>query len=1539
MRNTWDSESTSPTITTVAGNGTAGYLGDNASPTTAELNTPMGVALDAAGNVFIADTWNNVIRKVSADGSNITTIAGTGTAGYSGDGGAAGAAQLSSPRGIVVDSSGNIIFADAGNQRIREISAGTGTITTIAGTGTAGYSGDNGAATNAELNWPRGVALDTTGDIFFTDTANSVVREIDASGTITTVAGNGTYGFGGDGGSATNAELSWPRSIAVDDSGNIYIADTMNNVIREVVGGTITTFAGDATAGYSGDGASAADAELNWPTGLALDGQGNLLIADQTNNAIRKIDLSSGLISTVAGTGNLGYSGDGGPGIAATLNGPSSVAIGSPGELLFTDQFNNVIRKVTGYVSGAPAATNVALGVSSSAAICGQPVTFTATISCSVGLVGDQGTVQFAVDGTDFASPVNVSGGQASISGTGLSLGTHTITATYSGGISYLDSSSTASTLTILEVALSSSENPSQLESDVTLTASLPADATGTVTFMDGTAVLGTAAVTAGPTAIQCVGQGYVALPDSALMIGTNSRSVSVWFKTDVSAGWQTVFCQGANNYNGGRLELGVGAPGICLEYENGIEQNLSTSYADGFWHHAVLTFNGSSLGLYVDGESVVLTHDGYFPESGINTDSGNGRIGSAWASNYGLFSGEVAEPFIFNRVLTGSEVTGLYAGGPAARWNLQEASWGGNLVAGYYFDEGSGSVAADMSGHNRNGTVIGNIQWLTDDVPATAALTISGLTCGTHNFTAVYRADSNYDEITSDALTQTVNPDATTTLLTTSPNTCTYGDEVTLQATVINGETGTVTFKDGTTVLGTATVTASPSGIQCDGQGYVALPDSALVNGANPRSVSMWFKTDLANQTLFCQGENDYNGARLQLCIVNCHLWAEFENGCEQALDISCNDGAWHHAALTFDGGSIALYLDGISQTLTHDGYVPDSSINTEPGNGRVGSPWASYYGLFGGTLADPMIFDDVLTGSEVAGLYAAGPGAHWNLQNEGWASDLVAGYYFDEHSGTTVADMSGHHRNGTVVGTIQWLSGSGVAELQTQALLGGTNSITADYSGDGNFAPSTSLPLLETVTPAATASTLSVSTSSLDCATSVTFTASVAAIATCAGPAAPSGSVAFYDASTLLGTAVLNNGQAELSVSSFLPGQHEIMAVYEGDTNFLGCNSLLNSNAIITTRAGTGSWGNSSDGTPATAAQFGSVTDVVADAAGNLFIADADNGVVREVDHATGLVRTVVGSDAGLSSSLSIAVAPNGDLYIADTWNNMVRKWNHLNGDLTIFAGTGDGDYTGDGGSAANATFWCPTGVAVDEAGDVYIVDNGNNVIREVDALTGEIATVAGNSNWGYDDDCLATAASLAGPSSVVVAANGDLFIADSCNNVIRRVHDHQITTIAGNGNCGYSGDYGLAVDAELNYPMGMALDGLDDLFIADNGNCVVREVNLNSGVITTIAGNGTPAYDGDNGAAVSASLAWPSGVTIDASGNLLIADTGNCSIREVMSTPTVVNMISGPTTIHVAEGDTVVLSNVFGNGSLVKTGGGTLILSGSGSYTGGT
>ena len=330
-------------ITTIAGNGVVGNLGNDGPANFAQIGTSRGVTVDAAGNIYLCDDSYSVIRKITAAGI-IHVIAGTSVSGFNGDGGPATAALLNAPYGIALDAAGNVFIADLNNNRVRKIDP-AGNITTVAGNGSLVSFGDGGQATNAHVN-PVAVAVDGVGNLYIADSYNNRIRKVNTAGVISTIAGNGTSGYGSDGVPATATSLWNPQGVAVDNSGNVYIAELDGNRVRKVsASGIITTIAGNGIPTSTGDGGPATAATVHGPWSVAVDGIGNIYIGHHDDRRVRKIN-TAGIIRTFAGNGLIGYSGDGWPAPTAKVNEPAGMGFYGPGKVYIADYANAVIRMV-----------------------------------------------------------------------------------------------------------------------------------------------------------------------------------------------------------------------------------------------------------------------------------------------------------------------------------------------------------------------------------------------------------------------------------------------------------------------------------------------------------------------------------------------------------------------------------------------------------------------------------------------------------------------------------------------------------------------------------------------------------------------------------------------------------------------------------------------------------------------------------------------------------------------------------------------------------------------------------------------------------------------------------------------------------------------------------------------------------------------------------------------------------------------------------------------------------------------------------------
>ncbi len=512
------------------------------SALTVPLILPSAIVFDSSGNLYLAETANHVIRKVDTIG-HINIIAGNAIQGFSGDNGPATGATLDSPQGLALDSFGNLYLADTHNHRIRRIDASTQIITTIAGTGAPGYSGDNAAATSAQLYLPTALAFDRNNNLYFADTGNHRIRKIDASTQIiTTIAGTGTQGYSGDAGPATAAAIDSPTGLACDVSNNLYLADTHNHRIRRIDTATqiITTIAGTGVPGYSGDSTAAAAATLALPHGLTIDPTGNIYLADTANHRIRRIDAATGVITTVAGDGTQTFAGDNAPAITASLDSPRSTALSPAALLTLADADNRRIRQLTAApapsttiqtIAGIGATTPGGLTLSAPSVLAYGTGQITAALASATPATGQITFFDSAV--TLGTAPLTSNSAIFPI--TSLPAGLHNITATYAGDQTHLAAQTSAFSLTIAPQQLTANLSPITLlygqpipAISATLSGILPQDAnslaaafTTTATVLSPAGTYPITAILTGPAA-----GNYALAPISATLIIKSAPTV-----------------------------------------------------------------------------------------------------------------------------------------------------------------------------------------------------------------------------------------------------------------------------------------------------------------------------------------------------------------------------------------------------------------------------------------------------------------------------------------------------------------------------------------------------------------------------------------------------------------------------------------------------------------------------------------------------------------------------------------------------------------------------------------------------------------------------------------------------------------------------------------------------------------------------------------------------------------------------------------------------------------------------------------------------
>jgi sugar lactone lactonase YvrE len=1335
---TLSSVPTQNVITTIAGTGVFGYTGDGGAATSAQLGFPTAVAADGFGNIYIADSANQVIRQVFPNGS-ITSIAGY-----------FGAAD------IAVDGVGNLFIADPMDSVVLELTATD--IFVVAGNLTSGYSGDGGPATSASLVTPTGVALDNAGNLYIADSGNNRVRMVNTSGVISTVAGTDYSSFfpsfKGDGGPAIAARLNNPSRIAVSPSGDLYVADQGNNRIRKVdSSGTISTAVGNGTtSGSTNDGLPATSSSIPAPSALAFDAAGTLYFADSTYR-IRRI-AADGTLQTVAGGGSAGI-GDG-PATSATLSTTEGLAFDLDGNLLFADFAYSRIRKVSALNSSASSPLRA---IHPSSVL--------------------RGSTEFGwIAGTNLSSATAVT-----FSGTGVG------TAILAGG-----------TANWLPIAIAAA--PDAPLGPRTVTVTTPSGVLGPI---GGFSVVAGNSIRIDSISTLSAGQNttlQMSLSGTGFANATNVAFSGAGVTATISAG-------ATDNY----LPLSI---------------TIAANATAGLRTITVSTPMGSSDPF--NGFTVIqprLNPINTVAGNGIQNSTGDG--GQATMASVSAPQGIAVDPagnlFItdYNRIrkvspsgiittVAGTGVSGFSGDGGPATSALLNAP--GDVVV-----DGSGNLYIADSGNYRVRKV-------------TADGTIHTV-AGSGN-TGPF--PTPYGDGGPALLAELVAPSG---LALDSSNNLYIADGNTGRVRMVTPAGAISTVAGGATV---AEVDGEPAtSAKIDGM-KIALDQSGnlFIGGSKVWKVnSAGIITTVAGDGTF-----DYGG-----------------------------DGG--PATLAQFSGIRGLAVDAAGNVFIADNYsnrirMIDSNgiVTTIAGNGVKG-----FSGDHGPAISAELAQPGGLALDGAGNLFISDTGNNRVRRIPARTPDALPAItgispFFADRGTSVNATISGTGLGGVTSVT---LSGTGATAVIAGAVNDTSVPVTINVSADAVPGPR----LVTVATNAASYSFNSFMVRDpiryplIGVMTPATATAGMTIPVTVSGVNLTGATAVNFSGNGI--AAVLGTGGTDSTLTLTLtvapdaaPGPRNVTVTTPAATSpaFLFNVDAPGPAGVVTTLAGYG---------------------------GPLFLAGNNPPLT---------------SGPILFAPTKAVMDASGNLIILETNNHRIRKLTP-SGVWSIFAGMGTPGSIGDNGPATSAQLWSPADLALDRFGNVFIADSGNNRIRKVDT-NGIITTVAGPGSSGVlGDNGPATSASLINPDGVAVDTNGNLFIADRLNFRIRKVSTAgTITTIAGNGTSLLSGDGGPATSAGLGYPLGLAVDGSGNVFFVDSNR--IRKVTA-GGVINTVAGNGGYGFSGDGGPATSAQFYYPQGVAVDQSGDLFIADTDNSRIREVTPDGVITTVAgSGPLSVAAYGGD---------------------------------
>lgn len=1538
------------TITTVIGNGTSGYSGDNGPATSAQIATTTVAAVDVVGNIYFVDRGNSRVRKVNAATGIITTVAGNGTISPYADNVPATAAPLYIANGVALDGAGNLYIAEQFGNRIRMVSAATGIITTVAGNGTTGSTGDNGAATSANLNFPATVSVDNFGNLYIADQNNYRIRKVTAAtGIISTVAGNGTNGYGGDGGLATSAKLTTTYGAVVDSSGNLYIADSSNYRVRMVAAATgiITTVAGIGSNGFSGDGSAATSAKLAGPTGVALDAAGNLYIADPYNYRIRVVSAATGIINTVAGTGTPGYSGDNGPATAAMLAQPFDVAVDGGGNVYVVELNNYRIRKIT-----VPA---------------GAIVFPTATRSGTADTTDGAGTLTVNNNGT---TALNLT-----VPGTGTN---PSITAGFSVG-----GGGTCAQLTSASSSPGTVVSGSSCNYLVNFLPLVPGNINGSLTIADNTVATtglysgnsiapaqtvllsGTATASTGVTA-QSISftQPNTPLPIGATpsLTATASSGLGVVFSVDASSTatgsvvGNTVTITSPGNLVIDANQGGNGTYAAAPQVQRTIVATLTSSYS------APSTPVGSTGGTQI--AYVIITTAGTLGQNNVLTQGaankdyafvGGGTCTTGTAYTVGQYC---TVKYTFTPSRPGQRLGAV---------NLTTGSSSSATVLGTSFIAGIGTGPLAVFPGSTSIATVGSAF----AQPEGVAVDGSG---------DVFVADMGNGAVKKIAAANGLVSSSSTVSTVGSGFTSPSGLAVDGSGNVFVADVGNSTVKEIVAVNGAVLSSSTmktigsgflnPTGLAVDGSGNVFVADGG--NGAVKEIVAVnGLVSSSSTVNIVGSGFSKPSGLAVDgsgnVFVADSTLGAVKEIVAVNGLVSSgstvntVGSGFTRPIGVSFAASGDLFVTDSIQNVVKDivavNGLASSTSAVNTVGNGLSGPKGLSMDGsgnLFVSNGLNNAVKQITFTASPPVSFVATTVGSTSSdspqtttLQNEGNSALTlssvavsIADYSFSNTStcssssplamsavctavvsftpqagGVRTANLvltddslniSGSTQNVSLSGT--GLGGSTVQTITfpqpaSPALLGG-GPISLTATSSSGLTVAYSIDASSTATGSISGSTLTPTSGG-----NLVINANQIGNGTYAGAAQVQRTIVVKLSQTIVFSQPATPAQVSLTpVLLTATSTSGLAVIYTIDPSSTATGSVSGSTVSFTTPGNLVLDANQpGNATYAPAAQVQRTVLVSAanfysaplTAVGSTsapqaaFVAITTSGTLGTISVVT---QGIVGADYAFVSGGTCAT---GTAYTVGQICSV----------LFSFTPAGPGVRMG----AVVLTSSTPTVL-----GTTYITGKGLGPLATF--APGTITTVAGsgpdNGPGGYGGDGgPATSASLNYPRDVVVDPAGNIYINDNANSRIRKVSaaTGNISTIAGNGSCAInysfgtllycvSGDGGPAINAEIGQPSGLAIDGAGNLYFA--GSDVVRKVTAATGIITTVVGGGASPGScagstdavGDGCLATSATLLFPSSVAVDAAGNLYVADGGDEYIRKVDASTGIITVVAG-------------------------------------------